>query len=431
MEARLPREAFEYWVKAGRLAHARWANREAADFFERALRVLASLPESDETLRHAIDLRFDLKTSLTPLGAFDRIISHLREAESLARRLGDQNRLAQFSVHMCQTLGFTGNPKEAIVHGKNAQVIAYSLQDIALQVAATHFLGTACYLTESYQQAEHNFLQVLRLLPGELSRQQFALSAYPAVTARSCLTRIYAEQGNFSDGIAHGEAAIRLAESLDHPYCITTSLWGLADLHIIKGEIRKAIVLLERGVAVAREWELPFMVAGCSGSLGYAYSLLGRSAEGLPLLEDTLRVFEAMGHRFGQSLFLVPLGEAYLLADRPADALKISDRALTLARESGQGVGEASARRLLGDVFRRSDSPDLSEGHYTEALAIAEELNLRPLVAHCYLGLGKLFLQMGARDRAINHLSTAATRYHELDLSFWPEQAAAIFSQIA
>ena len=83
-EAGLASEAIGYWVKAGRQAHARWANREAAGFFEQALRVLATLPETRETLEQAIDLRFDLKTSLIPLGQFERIIGYLREAESLA-----------------------------------------------------------------------------------------------------------------------------------------------------------------------------------------------------------------------------------------------------------------------------------------------------------------------------------------------------------
>ena len=84
-EAGLASEAIGHWVKAGRQAHARWANREAASFFEQALRVLGALPETRETLEQAIDLRFDLKTSLIPLGQFERIVSYLREAESLAK----------------------------------------------------------------------------------------------------------------------------------------------------------------------------------------------------------------------------------------------------------------------------------------------------------------------------------------------------------
>jgi hypothetical protein len=50
------------------------------------------------------------------------------------------------------------------------------------------------------------------------------------------------------------------------------------------------------------------MVAAHSGSLGYAYALMERTGEGLPLLEQALGVFEKMNHQLGLSLFLVPLG---------------------------------------------------------------------------------------------------------------------------
>ena len=71
-EAGLASEAIAYWVKAGRLAQARWANREAVTSFEQALHLLDAQPETRETLELAIDLRFDLRTSLLQLGEFER-----------------------------------------------------------------------------------------------------------------------------------------------------------------------------------------------------------------------------------------------------------------------------------------------------------------------------------------------------------------------
>jgi hypothetical protein len=48
---------------------------------------------------------------------------------------------------------------------------------------------------------------------------------------------------------------------------------------------------------------------------------------------------------------------------------------------------------------------------------------MRPLVAHCHLGLGKLLPAHGKRDQAHEHLITATTMYREMDMSFWLEQA--------
>jgi hypothetical protein len=66
--------------------------------FEQALAALQHLPETREMLEQAIDLRFDLRTALHPLGEFQWISDCLREAEGLARTLDDRWRLGQLSI---------------------------------------------------------------------------------------------------------------------------------------------------------------------------------------------------------------------------------------------------------------------------------------------------------------------------------------------
>jgi hypothetical protein len=48
---------------------------------------------------------------------------------------------------------------------------------------------------------------------------------------------------------------------------------------------------------------------------------------------------------------------------------------------------------------------------------------MRPLVAHCHLGLGTLYGRMGTREQAQEHLVIATTRYREMAMRFWLEQA--------
>ena len=66
-----------------------------------------------------------------------------------------------------------------------------------------------------------------------------------------------------------------------------------------------------------------------------------------------------------------------------------------------------------------------AEADYRHALALASEIGLRPLVAHCHLGLGKLHRHAGRRNQARGHLTTAATMYGEMAMRFWREQAEA------
>jgi hypothetical protein len=50
---------------------------------------------------------------------------------------------------------------------------------------------------------------------------------------------------------------------------------------------------------------------------------------------------------------------------------------------------------------------------------------MRPLAAHCHMGLGKLYRQAGDDAKAQEHLTTATRMYREMDMGFWLEKAEA------
>jgi hypothetical protein len=50
---------------------------------------------------------------------------------------------------------------------------------------------------------------------------------------------------------------------------------------------------------------------------------------------------------------------------------------------------------------------------------------MRPLVAHCHLGLGRLHQRAGKQREAEEHMATALAMYRDMDMRFWLEQANA------
>lgn len=58
-------------------------------------------------------------------------------------------------------------------------------------------------------------------------------------------------------------------------------------------------------------------------------------------------------------------------------------------------------------------------------MTLASELGMRPLAAHCHLGLGKLYHRAGDRPKAQDYLTTATAMYREMDMRFWLEKAEA------
>ncbi len=56
---------------------------------------------------------------------------------------------------------------------------------------------------------------------------------------------------------------------------------------------------------------------------------------------------------------------------------------------------------------------------YREALTLAQDLGMRPLVAHCHLGLGKLCARTGKREHAQEHFTIATTMYRGMGMTYW------------
>jgi hypothetical protein len=129
---------------------------------------------------------------------------------------------------------------------------------------------------------------------------------------------------------------------------------------------------------------------------------------------------------------IVHLGEAYMLAGRLEDALTVARQGQTLASERGHRGVEAWALRLLGEIASRHDRPDAvaAEAHYGAAIALASDLGMRPLVAHCRLGLCELCRQTGNREQARELLTAATTTYRELSMQSWLQKAEAEMHEI-
>jgi ATP/maltotriose-dependent transcriptional regulator MalT len=126
------------------------------------------------------------------------------------------------------------------------------------------------------------------------------------------------------------------------------------------------------------------------------------------------------------SLSVAQLGEAYLLADQGENAHACAERAVTLARGRGERGYEAWALRLLGEIAAHHARPDeaTAAAHYGAAMTLAAERDMRPLVAHCHLGLGRLYRRTGKPEQAQEHLRTATAMYGEMGMTSWLEKFA-------
>jgi tetratricopeptide (TPR) repeat protein len=216
-----------------------------------------------------------------------------------------------------------------------------------------------------------------------------------------------------------------MAEDLGHSAPIAWTLGRLGRVYSCRGDVNRAIDLCTRSLAVAREWGVHNVIQWSSASLGVAYTLDGRTTEAVARLEEAVAAGESASSL--DPYTLVSLGQAYLSAGRSDDASRCAREALDMCRQRTRRDAEADALHLIGDLAAGREPPASEEAmaHYRQALALADELGMRPLIAHCHLGLGRLSRRTGEHEQAREHLTTATTMYREMDMSYWLEQAEA------
>jgi tetratricopeptide (TPR) repeat protein len=418
-------KAVLYFRQAGTKAATRSAYQEAVTCFERALSALSHLPENRETLELEIDLRLALRNSLHPLGEHQRLFDHVCRAEPLAERIDDQRRLGWISAYKATYFAMSGDPRRAVQSGQRALDIAEALEEFPLQVAANFRLGLA-YLTSDYRRASNFFGNNVESLQGELIRERFGEAGPASVLSRIWLVVSFAELGKFVEGIVRGEEGVQIAETVDQPWSLIGAYYSVGCLYLRKGDLTKAISLLERALELSQAYPL-FWLPWISSSLGYAYALSGRAAEALPLLEQGIELAASKKQWRFYALQAVYLSEAYRLAGRLDDAIPLASQALDSARDYQARGQEAWALWNLGELGLHCDPPDAekSEVSYRQALALADELGMRPLTARCNLGLGALCRRIGKRQQAEEHLATAIEMYREMEIGLWLEQAEA------
>ena len=130
---------------------------------------------------------------------------------------------------------------------------------------------------------------------------------------------------------------------------------------------------------------------------------------------------------------MLRLGEAYLAIGRLSDAFPLAERVLALSHGRKERGNQAWALRLLGEIAMHREPPEAAqaEGHYQQALTLAEALGMRPLQAHCHLGLGTLYAKTGRPAQARAELSTAIAHYRAMDMTFWLPRAEAALASVA
>jgi tetratricopeptide (TPR) repeat protein len=395
--------------------------------FEQALQARDHLHDDGDTRGQAIELRLALGGVLTTVGEYGRCLALLGEAEALARALDDRARLGRVLAEVASVRRITGDPDGAIAAGQQALALSVALGENAIQRQAFYNLGLVYHAIGDFGRAA----ELLRRNVEAADMESAGPSTEVRIRSQAWLAQTLSALGAFADGRRHGEEALRLATLAGRGSTPIVAHGCLGDLYLAQGDLEHAIRVLDQGLALCR-------ASGYRGrflrlimaNLGSASMLQGRLVEGRALLEEAIREGSRSGERRGWHY--AGLSEVCRLAGHGDEAWQHARQALDLAQQQKAHGDEAHALHQLGVVHAYANPSDAAQAEslYHQALALAEELGMRPLQAHCHLGLGTLYAKTSRPERACAELSAAIDLYRAMEMTFWLPQAEAAVGQL-
>jgi tetratricopeptide (TPR) repeat protein len=371
---------------------------------------------------------------LVQLGEARRRLEHAREAETLAERLNDDRRRGRAYLALCNAHALLREPDEALVAGARALEIAGRLGDLRFRILVPTYLAQAHFYRGDFERTVELATDSLTALPADWVHEPFGYSPIPiSVYCRLWVVHSLAELGRFAEAAPYEAELLRLAEPTQHAFTVGVAHEAASWLHLRKGDWAKACSLIERGIAAFRTGNIVVGLSTMVAASAWVLAQVGEASEVLTRVREGEQLLDHQAARGGVPIPMPyqSLGRAALLLGRLDEAQSLGERAITYSPFRQSDV--AHALHLLGDIATHPDRFDAESGeaHYCKALALAEPRGMRPLIAHCHLGLGKLYRRTGQREQAHEHLTIATTLYREMDMQFWLEQVDAGMKELA
>jgi class 3 adenylate cyclase/tetratricopeptide (TPR) repeat protein len=352
------RKANFYLLKAGHAALKVYANREATNFFARAVDRLREAGQDDDQLADALAWSGDARTAA---GEVNAAIGLWQEALVMHRRLGrDPDSVAALYRRLGNAWFARGNPARAI---ENYQ---HGVEALADQPASAT-------LAQLYDE----------------------------------LGRLYFRTGDNNAARDWAGKALALAETVKHAETASLALNTLGIARAREGEVEGAIGDVERSLALALDNDLPVAACRAYTNLGMLYGTVDHS-RAVDLCQEGLELARKIGNLSYQSWLHSSLASTYCsLVGNWEHGVAAARASIDLDLQMGHRAHLAVPVILLAQIYQCHGLLDESLRSYEEALALAEENGEPQMLFPCYDGLGTLYLELGDEEKAEMYLDKA------------------------
>ncbi len=353
--------------RAGELS----ANAEAEQQLQRALKLLADLPDGDERDRAELALQNMLGIiSMRMRGyADDASLPAFERALTLARSLAENEArvvalvgLSAYRQNRAEHASAIELAEEIVTLGSQTQTPLFKLAGHGLISPPAFYAGD---LERALEESRSALLHYEGSSAGTFtSINDFGVAAH-GFAAWSATLLGYPDQG-----IRSAAAGVELAEKLDHAFSIAFAYVFHAATHAIRNEPGPARVWAERAIELAEELRFPLWLGLGRALRGWAEARDGDVA-GIAMLNEGLATASQTGSQAGAPLLLALHGQANLAIGDLETAAATIEGAIQIAAATGQHFADALLYCLRGEIAASSGRGDQADEAFGRAIELA------------------------------------------------------------
>ena len=151
--------------------------------------------------------------------------------------------------------------------------------------------------------------------------------------------------------LQRSQEAISLGQQQEHPFSLAFALCYSAMMHQYRREPEAVRELTEAALKLSHEQGFVLWVAQASFFQGWAMAELGRTAEGVSQMVQSLADWRAMGIESLTTYSMALLAEAQAKTGQVTDGLTLLEDAFGVVSQKSQGLYEAELYRLKGELL--------------------------------------------------------------------------------
>ena len=386
------RRAWRHWLAAGDLRElddllqTLWSLHEGRGWYKAAvelaedlLALLSAIPSSPDRVDQKVMLATTVARGLLAIRGYTEDVDEAyRRALALLTQAGGLPQLFPVLRNLASLYLYRAEFDKAAALGHQLLELAERQDQVGLKLEGHLVLGTnLASLGDVHTGVDHLEQAVALSQSGEGRSAPFRLGANPGVVAHTTSAFLLWPLGFPDRAVARAEAAVALANSLNHPFTQAYTLFHVGFLALWQGEMDHVQQRANSALKVAEEHDYQIWRALALLLQGVAMTGLGNARDGLARADQGMSLYRGLDTPpVFWPLLLTIRARSFGLAGRPADGLVFIDEAI--ASFGGRTNFLYPEMPLLkGDLLLAASGADEAEPWFQRAFEIGGAVGAR------------------------------------------------------